>query len=316
MCHHFRRGLSGGAAVSYHEGMEPGNTPDRPGATPVGGGRFSWKGLLVALAAGVATGLVWARVADAVQVYVAPIIVFPIMVGVFAGLTIVAVVRFAQIGHRPTILAAAAFAAAVAALGQHYFEYLAAYSQPPAVSPVIDGEASAVGDNVGLQEALRDFQAIQRQLTPSFGEYLCAQAKRGRPLPWGYVAAGWVAWLTWAIDALLTLASAVVVTLPAIRIPYCNRCGTWYRTIRNGKIDVPTAQRLAETCGVEDIAGLRSPRYRLSCCQGGCSPTRCELSWEAPHGSVALVRMWLDNPTRNQIVAILDELAEEDQNEE
>ena len=135
----------------------------------------------------------------------------------------------------------------------------------------------------------------------------------------GYIATGWTAWLTWAIDALLTLAAAMVVTLPAVRIPYCNRCGTWYRTIRNGKIDVPTAERLADTCGVEGIAGLHSPRYRLSCCQGGCSPTRFELSWEDPHGAVALVSTWLDNPTRNQIVAILDKLAEErsqDENDE
>jgi len=40
----------------------------------------------------------------------------------------------------------------------------------------------------------------------------------------------------------------------------------------HGKIDVPTARRVAETCGVDEIAGLRSPRYRLSCCHAGCGP--------------------------------------------
>ena len=164
--------------------MESASTPDRPGATPTGGGRFSWKGLLVALPAGVAAGLVWAWIADAVQVYVAPVIVFPIMVGVFAGLTIVAVVRFAQIGHRSTILAAAMLAAAVTVAGQHYFEYLAAYSQPPVVSPSLDGKLSAIGENLASRKALRNIQTIQRQLTPSFVEYLRVQANHGRPLPW------------------------------------------------------------------------------------------------------------------------------------
>ena len=146
---------------------------------------------------------------------------------------------------------------------------------------------------------------------PAFGEYLRAQADRGRPLFGPYVAKGWAAWLTWAVDAMLTLAAAVAVTIPAFRVPYCNRCRSWYRTVRNGKIDVPTARRLAETCGVDEIAGLHSPRYRLSCCQGGCGPTRCELSWEEPDGAVDLVRVWLDAEQRNQVAAILDELADE-----
>ena len=94
---------------------------------------------------------------------------------------------------------------------------------------------------------------IQKELTPSFGKYMLAQARRGRPLPGGYIATGWEAWLTWAIDVLLTLAAAVAVTLPGIRVPYCNRCRTWYRTIRNGRIDVRTAQLLAEICHVDEI---------------------------------------------------------------
>ena len=84
---------------------------------------------------------------------------------------------------------------------------------------------------------------------------------------------------------------AVAVTIPAMCVPYCNRCGTWYRTIRGGKIDVPTALRLAELLGVEEIGHPRSPRFRLSACQGGCGPTRCELSWEEPDGAVDLVHV-------------------------
>ena len=148
-------------------------------------------------------------------------------------------------------------------------------------------------------------------MAPGFGTYLCAQADHGRPLLDGYVAKGWAAWLSWAIDAMLTAAAAVAVTIPAFRVPYCNRCRTWYRTVRNGKIDVPTARRMAEACEVEETAGLRSPRYRLSCCHTGCGPTYCELSWEEPNGAVDLVRVWLDAERRNRVTAILDELAEE-----
>ncbi len=120
------------------------------------------------------------------------------------------------------------------------------------------------------------------------------------------MAKGWVAWLSWAVDTLLVVAAAVAVTLPALRAPYCNRCGTWYRTIRNGKIGVSTGRRLAELLRVEEIGNPRSFRYRLSACQGGCGPTRCELSWEEAGGALNLVQIWLDATGRNQVAAILD----------
>ena len=70
-------------------------------------------------------GLVWARIGQVVQSYFAPAVLFPILVGVFTGLTVVGLVRLVRIGHRPTVLLAAVLAAAVAAAGQHYFSYLA-----------------------------------------------------------------------------------------------------------------------------------------------------------------------------------------------
>jgi hypothetical protein len=272
---------------------------DQPDASPVPGGDFSRKGICLALAVGPLAGLIWAWAAEGVQSYAAPLILFPILVGVFAGLTIVGLARFAQIGHRPTIVLAAVLAALVAVAGQHFFRYVSDYWRPAA--PAADLGAGG-----------QDLSALAHKMAPGFGEYLAAQADRGRPLLGQYVAKGWAAWLTWAIDALLTLAAAVAVTIPAFRVPYCNRCRTWYRTVRNGRIDAPTARRLAQTCGVDEIAGLHSPRYRLSCCHAGCGPTYCELSWEEPGGAVDLVRVWLDAERRNQVVAILDELAEED----
>jgi hypothetical protein len=264
-------------------------------AAPAERGRFSWIGLIATVGAAGVFGVVWAYVAEVAQSYYAPLILFPILLGVFAGLSIVGWVRFARVGHRPTILLAAVLTAVVAAVGQHGFGYLAAY----------DGTRSSIQTDGANGQ---DMSALIRQMRPGFGKYMQAEANHGRPLLAGYKAQGWVAWLSWAADALLMAAAAVVVSLPALRVSYCNRCGSWYRTIRSGKIDQPTALRLAEQFGVEEIEHLHSPRYRLSACLGGCSPTRCELSWEDAHGAVELVQVWLDPAGRNQVATILDGL--------
>ncbi len=325
--------------------METTFVADRPELSRIPAGRFSLAAFCLGLAAGPIAGLIWAWLAEEAQSYVAPLVLFPLVVGVLAGLTIVATARFAQMGHRPTIVLSAALAAGVAVVGQHYFRYLSFvshYSPAGVDTSTLKGDepilAGAKTETVAAQVAARergtvpfsltrksgqsparksgqspagqDLSALARELAPSFGEYLRGQADRGRPLLGDYVAKGWAAWLSWAVDALLTAAAAVAVTIPAFRVPYCNRCGTWYRTVRNGKIDAPTARRLADTCGVEEIAGLRSPRYRLSCCHSGCGPTYCELSWEESNGAVDLVRLWLDAEKRGQVTAILDELGE------
>ncbi len=263
-------------------------------------GRFTWPGLLLAMLVSPAVGLIYAWIGAMVQPYFAPLVLFPLLIGVFIGLTIIGLVRFGQVGNRPTIFLAVLLAALVAAGGHHYFTWAAYHGAGPVVSPTTG----------------RDLSAIRRELTPSFSQYLCAQARRGRPLVGPYVAYGWAAWLTWTIDLLLVAAAAVAVTIPAVRVPYCNRCGSWYRTIRSGRLDAPTAERLAELFGVEEIDSLRSPRYRLSNCQSGCGPMRCELSWEDARGAVALVRVWLDAAARNQVSTILDGLGTTDANNE
>jgi hypothetical protein len=289
--------------------MQVSSAVDQPNPLPLRGA-FSAVVFFLALALGPAVGLIWGWAANAVQFYVSPFLLFPIVVGVFAGLTVVGLARFGQVGHRPTILMAALLAAGVAAVAQHYLDYLATYSPSSraALLAKMTREVPGIGEALRREACAENLKAISQQFTPSFGEYLVAQARRGRPLPGGYVASGWAAWLSWAVDAALTLAAAVVVTLPAVRIPYCNRCHTWYRTIRNGKIDVDTARRLAVICNADVLSDPRSPRYRLSCCQGGCGPTRCELSWEEAGGTVDLVRVWLDGEQRDQVVAALDEL--------
>ncbi|MEN6450910.1 MAG: hypothetical protein ABFC96_10495 [Thermoguttaceae bacterium] len=277
-------------------------SPQPPEVQP---GPFVWRGLWLAVVVAPAVGLIWARVGQVVQPHFAPLILFPILLGVLTGVTLIGVVRLTRMGHRPTILVSAVLAAAVAAAGQHYCGYVSRYYwQAP---PVI---ASGTGDDL---KALS--QQLLRQTAPSFGQYLRAQAdKGGRPLPWGYVAKGWIVWLSWAVDALLLVAGAVAVTVPAACVPYCSRCRSWYRAVRNGKIDLATADRLANLIDAEPPAHPRSARYRLSACQGGCGPTRCELSWEHADG-VDLARTWLDAQKRNEVAAVLDGLSGEDQGE-
>jgi hypothetical protein len=266
-------------------------------AAPTGHrGRFTWPGLALALAAAPVVGLVCGWIGASVQTHFAPLVLFPLLLGVFAGFSIVGFVRFTRIGNRPTIFLAALVAAGVTVATQHYFTYLAQYyGSGPAVSPTTG----------------QDLTAIKRELAPGFGRYLCAQARRGRPLAGGYVVHDSMAWVCWAIDALLVAAAAVAATVPAVRVPYCNRCGSWYRTVRSGRIDEPSARRLAELLGVEETERLHSPRYRLSTCQSGCGPTRCDLSWEETSGAVDLARAWLDAGQRNQVGEILDGLTTE-----
>jgi hypothetical protein len=292
--------------------MHVSQAEDRSDALPAPG-EFSLAALFLALVVGPLVGLIWGWAADAAQFYVSPFLLFPLLVGVFTGLTIVGLARFAQAGHRPTIWLAVVLAAGTAACGQHYLHYWTLYSQALpewSIAPGADDGARALGEAIA-REATAGNDAIRKQLAPSFGRYMLAQAQRGRPLPGGFLAVGWVAWLTWSIDLILTAAAAIAVTVPAVRIPYCNRCRTWYRTIRNGRIDVDTARRLAEICHADGTPQFHSPRYRLSCCQGGCSATRCELSWEEPNGPVNLVCVWLDSQQRNQAAAVLNRLAEE-----
>jgi len=277
--------------------------PDRNAPPPAKGGRFAWPGFALAIAGGAIIGLLWAWWAEMAQGYFAPLILFPLLLGAAAGLMVVGLVRVAQIGHRPTIAGSVVLAAVLAATAQHYFTYLAAYRQP---ADATAGRGVVSGSS---QPAPVDLSAVLDRIKPSFGEYLQGQARRGRPLLLGYVARGWVVWLTWAIDGLLILAAALAVAIPAMRMPYCDRCRTWYRATRCGKTDLPTAERLAAVAGVELPERPRSPRYRLSNCQNGCGPTRCELSWEETDGGVSLFRIWLDAAQRNQMAAILDELA-------
>jgi hypothetical protein len=187
-------------------------------------------------------------------------------------------------------------AVAVAVLGQHYLGYrrmeAVSRQQIEAMQPI--GPPSLVRELVAPPAG--------------FADYLRRQAATGRPLGYGCVLTGWAAWLSWAIDGLLVLAAALAMVVPATRQPYCNACRSWYRTVRAGRVCLAVAARLAEAGSARIEAPVKRVRYRLSCCQGGCGPTRLELFWEGPdsrgHSSIDA---WLDVEHRNQAAQALDQ---------
>jgi hypothetical protein len=248
---------------------------------PTDGGDFSWFKLVLWLLTAGLVGLAAAWVAEIGQAYFAPLLLFPLLVGVAVGAVMVGLMRIGQVGHRPTIVLGTVLAVTVTVAGQHYLGYLAANHWP---------------------------SAELRAMRP-FGEFLQQQADRGRPLLGDLVVHGTLAWVTWAVDGLLVLAAALVMLGPVIRQPYCNRCRSWYRTIRAGRVDVSTAQQIAEVTSLPVADRPKRARYRLACCNAGCGQTRLELSWEAVEGRIVTVRALLDHDLRNRVNQLLDEAA-------
>lgn len=111
------------------------------------------------------------------------------------------------------------------------------------------------------------------------------------------------------IIALLAALLAAAVALPALSVPYCNRCGRWFRTAGNGKIGEATLRLLAKLLVVECPEHLRSPRYRLSACRCDDGLTRLELSWERTRGSVELATVWLDADKKRNVLKIIEEFS-------
>lgn len=242
-------------------------------------------GIFVAWAAVIALG------------YFAPLVVFPILVGVVLGGGATALLRLLHVGHRPTILLGGLLALGLMIVGEHYFTYRqthAAYQQAQE-KRLRDPESLSM-----LQVALPD------SVPPSnFGMYLQWQAQQGRPIGRYTVKGGWV-WASWGLDAVLIAIPAMILIVAAARLPYCNSCQTWYRTIRSGKIDAGTAHRLATLAGVPIPAKLHSARYRLIACRSGCGLSGLALFWEQPDGDFSSGYLWLTASGRNEVQEILD----------
>lgn len=260
---------------------------------------FLWRRTLVWLPACVLQGVLVAWLAMVAQEYAAPLVIFPLLVGVGLGATTVGMSRIGQVGHRPTLAAGLLLAVLVCVAGQHYIRYRLDVRRTQQ-----DAEA--------FRKAQQVFGNLAEGDSPvppdNFWQYLRWQAARGRPLHVAhYVARGGMAWFTWAMDGLLVLVAAAAVVLPAANQPYCNICSTWYHTVRSGRLAVDAGRQLAGLMGVtvpEDISWIR---YRLLDCSAGCGPTRLLLFWEDAESEYSVVRFWLTPTGRGRTADLLDQ---------
>jgi hypothetical protein len=287
--------------------MSISQAPSAEQSGPTGGGSFSWRGLAIWLPGVLILGTLVARTAVDAQFYFAPLVIFPLLVGVGLGGFLIGLMRLGQIGHRPTIFLGTILAVSIAVIGQHYLCYFSARETDLKQPPLTDKARQVFPELIA-----------QRLQTPpgSFMEYMRRQANRGRPLLLDYIARGWVAWLSWIIDGMLVLAGTSAVLIPTVLLPYCSRCQTWYRAIRSAHIPASAIKQIGRIAGVEPVEHIKSGRCRLICCYSGCRPTGCELSWEDTTGDTFFARVWLDAAQRNMVMQVLDQIMIHDENEE
>jgi hypothetical protein len=228
------------------------------------------------------------------QILFAPLFLFPILLGIVLGALLVGLMRFTQTAHRPTVLIGALLAVAVICVVQHYISYWMSCQ-------------AANARNDWKMELARAAFGGRLTAPDGFVAFLRQEAERGRPLFGGYTAHGAWVWASWALDAVLTAVGVMAVVAPALRLPYCSRCSSWYRTTRSGRLKSGATVALASAADIVLDDKPHRARYRLSGCQGGCEPTGLELIWRDEAGESTAVVSWLTHDHRDAVVRILDQ---------
>ncbi len=265
-------------------------------------GRFiAWQALAWVLAAPL-LGAAVARAAVWAEHVRAPLLIFPLLIGVGLGLLLVAMLRTLNIGHRPTLIIGAVLAAVVAVVGQHYLHYRDfVYTRAAMLAEKADQ---------GLAGAFTEMMPAP----PSFADYMLWQAREGRAITGKFtvkIAAlqslrGAGAWASWAMDGMLLVAAAVAIVYVFSRSPYCHVCRSWYRLVRSGRVDGDTAARLAEAAGLKIDEPIAAARYQLSHCSSGCGPARFQLACDDGKGSTRHGEAWLAAADREGVTRLLD----------
>lgn len=225
----------------------------------------------------------WAALAT--ERFFAQFLLFPLIVGVVLGGLLVAVMRLSRVGHRPTLLLGAALAVGLNVAGQHYLAYRQAIGQPD--------------DNPAARALFPE-----RAPPATFWEFMIEEAGQGR-IVGEHRIRGAGAWCTWALDALLIAAPALILVALSARLPYCNRCRSWYHLVRGRRTDAATATALAERLGLK-TGEIHQAKYRIIGCDGGCGPTGVALFWEDREGVFSSGTVWLDAEQHAAVLAILD----------
>jgi hypothetical protein len=230
--------------------------------------------------------------ASVAQSWFAPLFLFPLLVGIVLGAVLVTLLRTTQTAHRATLIVGSLLAMSAATVAQHYGSYRVWTHRLDAKSEMA--------------------RAAFADLPHSFPQFLRWEANRGRPLfagrLWpGRVARGPWVWASWALDALLVLVGTLAIVWPALGLPYCPHCQSWYRTTRSGRLKRPFSHRLAELFQLSLPERVKRLRYRLLSCEGGCEPLGLELHWRRRGADGRSATLWLTDHGRDEVQRVLDE---------
>jgi hypothetical protein len=222
----------------------------------------------------------------------APLLVYPAMTGLALGALLASGMRLLEAAHRASLLAGATAAALVLVGAQHYFSYL-------------DAQRVARDQSAQLkiaEQAFPELAARQAVKGESFAGFLRDSARHGVLIAGVELGATGV-WTLWGLNAAITVAATLAVVAVALRRPFCDACGSWYRVSRSGQLDAEQVATITAAIGLLDCPA-RTARYRLWSCRSGCGPTGCELSWN--ERGLPRRTAWLDRAARTAITAILD----------
>lgn len=238
------------------------------------------------------------------QVY-APLLLFPILLGLVVAIAACALALATNTGFRPLVLTGVALSALATTGWLHWHSFSEVTAQAQA------SYDKKLGEHAGQLAAMG---ALPAPPTHDFGVYLTQQAAAGRSVGFGAkLQGGWV-WALWALEAVLAVAAALGVTTVFLRQAYCDGCRSWYRPIRQGTFPRDMS-RLAPTAIPGEAPSDIPLDYRLLHCQSGCGPTGLELSWKGGTGPAGAISaghctVWLSPDQRRELLTALDSAAE------
>ena len=185
--------------------------PSLPTVAGPGPARFFWPLGILWLAGALAVSLAIAWLAVLIEPHFAPLVVFPVLVGLALGTALAGWLRLCGMGHRMSAVLGVLAAVVTIVWGQHYFAYRRAQDQ--------FDQRLAIVQQAQLERG--ELNHLRFPTPPeSLPGFLRQTAEQGRPLA-GHVVRGAGVWLWWALEAALTLAGAAVPVWMALWRPYC-----------------------------------------------------------------------------------------------
>lgn len=247
--------------------------------------------LLAWLAMAIAWTGIWCWLSVLVAERFAPVVVLPLLAGLVLGAGYVMAMRLAGLASRTWLMTGTCVLSLALAAGQHYIWYRITQT---AMEQGYSAKLS--GNNMGaLAASIPD-------LHPSFVGFLQATAARGRAWAGLRLHGGWV-WASWVLDALLQSAAAMVLVWIAAGQAYCCGCRSWYRVVRQGKLDPSQAAALATLCEFQTAKPSLPDEYRLLHCRSGCGPVRLDLV--EPDAGLCCSK-WFDSADRRRVFEVLE----------